>query len=66
MAAYRDYINKNGQQAEPLLPGFETLTQEQLFFISHGVSFCSYNPANLNGLDVSVLFLALELVSLIQ
>jgi predicted metalloendopeptidase len=54
LMAYRDYINKNGQQPEPLLPDFETLTQEQMLFISMGVSRCAYISRNLAGFDASV------------
>jgi predicted metalloendopeptidase len=58
LMAYRDYINNNGQQPEPLLPGFETFTQEQMLFISYGISRCQYIPPDLSGLKVSESYFA--------
>nr|XP_029723125.1 neprilysin-11-like isoform X2 [Aedes albopictus] len=38
LRAYRAYVKRNGP--EPLLPGFEKLTHEQLLFISFGNQYC--------------------------
>jgi predicted metalloendopeptidase len=38
--AYQNYVKKMGKP-EKTLPGFEHLTPEQLFFVSHGLFTCS-------------------------
>ncbi|XP_062716400.1 endothelin-converting enzyme homolog [Aedes albopictus] len=42
--AYRSYIKRNGP--EPVLPGFENFSHEQLLFIAYGNQYCeSISPA---------------------
>ncbi|XP_055645400.1 endothelin-converting enzyme 2-like [Toxorhynchites rutilus septentrionalis] len=43
-SAYKIYTQKNGR--EPLLPGFENYTHEQLFFISFGNLWCESHTAS--------------------
>ncbi|KAF1799012.1 hypothetical protein V8B55DRAFT_1598347 [Mucor lusitanicus] len=50
LTAYREYIAKLNQ-AEPLLPGLENLTQEKLFFIGYSIPRCEYYDAKLTGYD---------------
>ncbi|KAG2231970.1 hypothetical protein INT48_001279 [Thamnidium elegans] len=42
--AYRKYILENGGIEEKRLPGFEHLSPEQLFFVSHGLFTCEIIP----------------------
>ncbi|KAI8639292.1 hypothetical protein BD408DRAFT_421706 [Parasitella parasitica] len=50
LTAYREYISQI-QQQELLLPGFESLTQEQMFFIGYTIPRCSYFDDELTGYD---------------
>lgn len=50
LTAYREYINKI-QQQEAILPDFETLTPEQMFFIGYAIPRCEYFDDELNGYD---------------
>lgn len=50
MTAYREYINQV-QQQESLIPEFETLTQEQMFFIGYTIPRCNYYNEELTGYD---------------
>ncbi|CAO0795618.1 unnamed protein product [Mucor circinelloides] len=48
LTAYREYMARLGQQ-ESLLPGFENLTQEKLFFIGYSIPRCEYYDDKLTG-----------------
>ncbi|KAI7905209.1 uncharacterized protein BX663DRAFT_502120 [Cokeromyces recurvatus] len=50
LLAYKQHIEKLGKQ-ELLLPGLESLTQEQLLLIGYGISRCEHMPSNLAGWD---------------
>ncbi|KAL9545505.1 hypothetical protein MBANPS3_007114 [Mucor bainieri] len=50
LTAYREFIAKLNQ-AEPLLPGLENLTQEKLFFIGYSIPRCEYYDNKLTGYD---------------
>lgn len=50
LTAYREYIAKLNQP-EPLLPGLENLSQEQLFFIGYTIPRCEYFDDKLTNFD---------------
>ncbi|CEP07739.1 hypothetical protein [Parasitella parasitica] len=52
LTAYREYIGQM-QQQELLLPDFETLTQEQMFFIGYTIPRCIYFDDELTGYDAN-------------
>ncbi|KAI9363314.1 hypothetical protein BD770DRAFT_469954 [Pilaira anomala] len=50
--AYRKHVKNNA--SDGILPGFENFTEEQLFFISHGLFTCAVGNKDKNGLLLKI------------